>query len=121
MDISDLTSNVDLDKLVEVDQERFTICNLKIDDISFVCEKDHVDIYYRANVLSGDKLERDVSISFVFYSIENKIIKMFRSNIYKDDFYKYEIMRGAIYFDSNKKLKTFCSDISSIKIYAKND
>ena len=46
---------------------------------------------------------------------------MFRSDIYKDDFYKYEIMRGAIYFDSNKKLKTFCSDISSIKIYAKND
>lgn len=29
MDISDLTSNVNLDKLVEVDQERFTICNLK--------------------------------------------------------------------------------------------
>ena len=46
---------------------------------------------------------------------------MLDSNLYQDDFYKYEIIKENIYFNDDQDLKSFCSNISSIKIYAKND
>lgn len=97
MDISDLTSNVNLDKLVEVDQERFTICNLKIDDISFVLEGNNILLFYKISTISGAKLKTSIVVNFVFYSMENKILKILDSNLYQDDFYKYEIIKENIY------------------------
>lgn len=45
MDISNLVSNVNLESLVKIDEERFAICNIKIDDISFVLEEDNIILF----------------------------------------------------------------------------
>ena len=121
MDISDLISNVNLEKLVEVDEERFAICNIRIDDISFVLEENNILLFYKISTMSGVKLKTSIVVNFVFYSKENKIMNMLDSNLYQDDFYKYEIIKENIYFNDDQDLKSFCSNISSIKIYAKND
>lgn len=121
MNIPDVTFNIDLGKFVEVDEERFTVCNIKIDDISFVLEENNILLFYKISTISGAKLKTSIVVNFVFYSMENKILKILDSNLYQDDFYKYEIIKENIYLNNNQSLKDFCSNISSIKVYAKKD
>jgi hypothetical protein len=121
MDISNLVSNVNLESLVKIDEERFAICNIKIDDISFVLEEDNIILFYKISTISDVKLKNNIVVNFVFYSKENKIMDILDSRLYQNDFYKYEIIKETIYFNNKHALKSFCSNISSIKIYVKND
>lgn len=111
----DLVGNINLNKLVEIDDELFSYYGIKLENTSFVSDDSTLNIYGEISSTQGNKIKNDLMVLFAFHSNDG-IEKVECCYIDKGDFFKGKLIREEIYFKTEKKLISFKAKINRIVV-----
>lgn len=103
----------DLNKLIQIDEDLFEYCGVRVESISYVFNEDEIKIYAEICSVGGHNINSDLIVIVAFYT-DKGIEHTIDCYIRKDSFFKCKILRESNYFDDSKYLNSLKSRISKV-------